>query len=422
MEFDAVLLLSFGGPEGPEQVRPFLENVTRGRNIPPERLDGVAEHYLHFGGVSPINGINRELIGHLRAELDRRGSELPVYFGNRNWDPYVEDAVAAMRDDGVRRAAVFTTSAWGGYSSCTQYGEDIARGRAAAGEHAPELVKLRHYFDHPLFVEMFAEGIAAAAATLPDDLRDGARLIFTAHSVPTAADERHGPRLYSRQVAYATRLVAAAAGYDDYDQVWQSRSGPPQVPWLEPDVGDRLSALQKTGTGAVIVCPIGFVADHIEVVWDLDHELRQQAEEAGIAFARAATPNVDPRFGRLAVDLIDELRLGLEPARVTCAGSGSGMRVRPRRAAVCGVAAVCCGDPRSGQACQAEYRIALTAASRADRTTPLNGRNASLASCISEELCRPIGMRPELTVMIASTCAAFSRTRSARGGAWSGAR
>lgn len=308
MQFDAVLLLSFGGPEGPEQVRPFLENVTRGRGVPPERLDEVAEHYLHFGGVSPINGINRALITELRAELG-----LPVYFGNRNWEPYVEETVATMRDNGVRRAAVFTTSAWSGYSSCTQYVEDIARARRAAGPGAPGLVKLRPYFDHPLFVEMFAESIAAAAATVPSD----ARLVFTAHSIPVAADRRCGPDLYSRQVGYAARLVAAAAGYDDYDVVWQSRSGPPQVPWLEPDVGDHLAALVQAGTDAVVVCPIGFLADHIEVVWDLDHELRLQAEAAGVAFARAATPNADRRLARLAAGLIDELRGDLAPVRVT---------------------------------------------------------------------------------------------------------
>lgn len=313
---DAVLLLSFGGPEGPEQVRPFLENVTRGRNIPPARLDEVAEHYFHFGGISPINGINRALIVAMRAEFDRRGADLPIYLGNRNWEPYVEDTVTQMRDNGIRRAAVFVTSAWGGYSGCTQYLEDIARGRAAAGEDAPELIKLRHYFDHPLFVEMFADGIAAAAASLPDDLRADARLVFTAHSVPIAADEREGPRVYSRQVAYATRLVAAAAGYEEYDQVWQSRSGPPSVPWLEPDVGDHLSALVEGGTRAVIVCPIGFVADHIEVVWDLDNELRQQADELGIALARASTPNAQRRFARLVLDLVDEVRDGREPARV----------------------------------------------------------------------------------------------------------
>jgi ferrochelatase len=307
VDFDAVLLLSFGGPEGPEQVMPFLENVTRGRGIPRERLAAVAEHYLHFGGVSPINGINRELIAQLQRQI-----ELPVYFGNRNWEPYVEDAVAAMRDNGIRRAAVFTTSAWGGYSSCTQYVEDIARARATAGEDTPELVKLRQYFDHPLLVEMFTEAIGAAAQTVPED----ARLVFTAHSIPSGARSRCGPDLYSRQVGYASRLVAAAAGYDDYDQVWQSRSGPPQVPWLEPDIADHLTALADRGTKAVIICPIGFVADHIEVVWDLDHELRQQAQELGIGFARAATPNADPRYARLAVDLIDELRSGRDPARM----------------------------------------------------------------------------------------------------------
>ncbi|AAS03528.1 ferrochelatase [Mycobacterium avium] len=327
MDFDAVLLLSFGGPEGPEQVRPFLENVTRGRGVPPERLDHVAEHYLHFGGVSPINGINRALIEQLRAAQD-----LPVYFGNRNWEPYVEDTVKVMRDNGIRRAAVFTTSAWSGYSSCTQYVEDIARARTAAGTGAPELVKLRPYFDHPLFVEMFAGAIADAAAKVPA----GARLVFTAHSVPVAADERLGPRLYSRQVAYAARLVAAAAGYAEHDLVWQSRSGPPQVRWLEPDVADHLRALAESGTRAVIVCPIGFVADHIEVVWDLDEELRAQAESAGMLMARASTPNAQPRFARLAADLIDELRCGRTPARVTgpdpvpgCLASVNGAPCRP---------------------------------------------------------------------------------------------
>jgi ferrochelatase len=308
VDFDALLLLSFGGPEAPEHVMPFLENVTRGRGIPRERLASVAEHYLHFGGVSPINGINRSLISQLQRE-----TELPVYFGNRNWEPYVEDTVAAMRDNGVRRAAVFTTSAWGGYSGCTQYVEDIARARAAAGNGAPELVKLRQYFDHPLFVEMFTEAVRAAAQTVPAD----ARLVFTAHSIPLAAQNRCGADLYPRQVAYAARLVAAATGYHDYDQVWQSRSGPPQVPWLEPDIGDHLTTLAERGTKAVIVCPIGFVADHIEVVWDLDHELRQQAQDLGMAFARAATPNADPRFARLVIDLIDELRHGRQPARAT---------------------------------------------------------------------------------------------------------
>ncbi|MEZ0382091.1 ferrochelatase [Mycobacterium sp. pW045] len=337
MDLDAVLLLSFGGPEGPEQVRPFLENVTRGRNIPAERLDAVAQHYLHFGGVSPINAINRALADAMRAELP----ELPVYFGNRNWEPFVEDTVSAMADDGVRRAAVFATSAWGGYSGCDQYSQDIARARAAVGERAPELIKLRQYFDHPLFVAMFAEAIAAAAATLPAGLRDTARLVFTAHSIPVAADERYGRRLYSRQVAHATALVAAAAGYTDYDQVWQSRSGPPQVPWLEPDVEAHVAVLAESGIRAVIVCPIGFLSDNIEVLWDLDTEVQEQAQAAGIAYARAVTPNANPRLARLVRGLIDELRDGGAPQRLAGPaglGCGFGVNGAPCGAAHCAVA------------------------------------------------------------------------------------
>jgi ferrochelatase len=336
MEFDAVLLLSFGGPEGPEQVRPFLENVTRGRDVPPERLDHVAEHYLHFGGVSPINRINLALIEQLRAELEGRGLDLPVYFGNRNWEPYVEDTVATMRDNGIRRAAVFTTSAWSGYSSCTQYVEDIARAREATGPDAPELIKLRPYFDHPRFVQIFADTIGAASGALTAEQQVDARLVFTAHSIPVAADDRLGPRLYSRQVAYAARLVAAAAGYREYDLAWQSRSGPPQVPWLEPDVADHVAALAQAGTKSVIVCPIGFVADHIEVVWDLDNELSAQAEAAGVSMVRASTPNAHPRFAQLAADLIDELRYGRTPERVAgedpvpgCLASANGAPCRP---------------------------------------------------------------------------------------------
>lgn len=315
-QFDALLLLSFGGPEGPDEVMPFLENVTRGRGIPRARLESVAEHYLHFGGVSPINGINRALIEQIRIELADRGESLPVYFGNRNWGPFAEDAVAAMKADGITRAAVFSTSAWGGYSGCAQYQEDIVRARAASGDGAPELVKLRQYFDHPLLVGMFADGIAAAAAGLPESLRTEARLVFTAHSIPLRAVDRCGPSLYPRQVQYTSALVAAAAGYSDYDVVWQSRSGPPQVPWLEPDVGDHLSVLAQDGVKAVIVCPIGFVADHIEVIWDLDSELAEQAQALGVALARATTPNAQPRFARLALELLDEVRDGREPARV----------------------------------------------------------------------------------------------------------
>lgn len=350
MTFDALLLLSFGGPEGPEQVMPFLENVTRGRGIPRERLESVAEHYLHFGGVSPINAINRALIEQIRAEIADRGETLPVYFGNRNWDPLVEDTVAAMAADGIRRAAVFTTSAWGGYSGCTQYQEDIARARSATGDGAPELVKLRQYFDHPTLVAMFADAVADAAATLPVSLRDQARLVFTAHSIPISAVNRCGPGLYPRQVGYAAGLVAEAAGYRDYDVVWQSRSGPPQVPWLEPDVGDHLAALARGGTPAVIVCPVGFVADHIEVIWDLDSELAEQADSLGVALARATTPNADRRFAQLALSLLDEVRDGTEPARVT------GAQPVPGR-----------GASTNGQFCTAECEASAAAAAASAR-------------------------------------------------------
>ena len=293
-DFDGVLLLSFGGPEAPEQVMPFLENVTRGRGIPRERLAAVAEHYLHFGGVSPINGINRALITQLEAELTERGLALPVYFGNRNWEPYVEETVAAMRDNGIRRAAVFTTSAWGGYSSCTQYIEDIARGRAAAGDRAPELVKLRQYFDHPLFVEMFVEAIADAARTLPAEQRAEARLMFTAHSIPMAARSRCGTDLYARQVAYASGLVATPRDTPTTTRCGSRGPGRPRCRGWNPtrptSVGPR-----RAGTKAVIVCPIGFVADHIEVVWDLDHELRELAQRAWRRVREGGDPERRPR-------------------------------------------------------------------------------------------------------------------------------
>ncbi|MFD0360930.1 ferrochelatase [Nocardia sp. GCM10030253] len=311
MSFDALLLLSFGGPERPEDVMPFLENVTRGRGVPRERLDEVAEHYLHFGGVSPINALNLDIIAAVKAELATAGIDLPVYFGNRNWHPMVEETVARMAADGVRSALVFPTSAWGGYSGCLQYHEDITRARAAFGAGAPELVKLRQYFDHPLLIDSFADAIRAAVAELPADRRDRARLVFTAHSIPVSADATAGPpadggRLYSRQVAEAARLCAAATGFTDYDLVWQSRSGPPQIPWLDPDIVDHLDDLSGKAVDAVVVCPVGFVSDHLEVIWDLDNEAKGKAAELGMAFARAATPGTDPRFAQLVVELIGE--------------------------------------------------------------------------------------------------------------------
>ncbi|WP_190813569.1 ferrochelatase [Saccharopolyspora pogona] len=321
MSFDALLFLSFGGPEGPDEVRPFLENVTRGRGVPPERLDEVAEHYHHFGGVSPINRLNKDIIAALEAELAAQGRELPVYFGNRNWHPMVEETVAKMADDGVRRALVFATSAWGGYSGCKQYHEDIARARAAVGDRAPELVKLRQFFDHPLFVEANADAVRRAFAELDPAQREQARLVFTAHSIPLRADGQEGPdgapQWYSRQVAEASRLVAEAVGEADYDVVWQSRSGPPQVPWLEPDICDHIEHLHAKGVQAVVVSPIGFVSDHLEVIWDLDNEAKDKAAELGMGLARAATAGPDPRFAKLIVELIAEHTDGVEPRKLS---------------------------------------------------------------------------------------------------------
>ncbi|WP_024796400.1 ferrochelatase [Tomitella biformata] len=320
-EYDAVLLLSFGGPERPEDVIPFLENVTRGRGVPTERLEEVAVHYLHFGGVSPINALNLDIIDAVQERLLADGIDLPVYFGNRNWHPMAEDAVAQMMADGVERALVFPTSAWGGYSGCRQYHEDISRAREAAGPHAPALVKLRQYFDHPLMIAAFADAIEASRATLPEARRAGVRLVFTAHSVPLSADANAGPpadggHLYSRQVAETARLCAAATGFDEHDVVWQSRSGPPQVPWLEPDICDHLDALAAAGEQAVIVCPIGFVSDHLEVVWDLDTEAREKAQNLGLGYARALTPGTDSRFAEMVVALVREQLDGAAPARL----------------------------------------------------------------------------------------------------------
>ncbi len=323
---DALLVLSFGGPEGPDEVRPFLENVTRGRGVPPQRLDKVAQHYLHFGGVSPINQCNRALISAIERALAAAQLDMPVYFGNRNWHPMVEDTAAEMAADRVRRALVFTTSAWGGYSGCRQYHEDIARARAAAGPDAPHLIKLRQFFDHPLFVAVCADALRTAR----EHVGTPARVVFTAHSIPLAADaaaglSEQGGHLYSRQVTEAARLVAEAAGVDGYDVVWQSRSGPAQVPWLEPDVSDHLDVLHAHGMRGVVVAPIGFISDHLEVLWDLDHEAQQRAATLGMDFARAATPGTDPRFAEMIVELVAE-QLRALPARrcsqVPAAGQG----------------------------------------------------------------------------------------------------
>jgi ferrochelatase len=316
--YDAFLLLSFGGPEGPDDVMPFLRNVTRGRGIPEDRLAAVAEHYDHFHGVSPINAGNRNLLAALSVEFAGRGIDLPLYWGNRNWKPYVADAVRQMRYDGIQRALVFATSATGSYSACRQYRGDLAQAKAVAGRGAPELVKLRHYFDHPGFIAANADGVRAALQSLPSAERDGARLVFTAHSIPVAMNDRSGPQSngqYLAQHRETARLVAETvrgpgAGFD---LVWQSRSGPPGVPWLEPDINDHLRALASTGGRAVIVSPTGFVADHVEVKWDLDNEARQTAGQVGLHFARAATAGTHPAFVAAIAELVAERLYGAEP-------------------------------------------------------------------------------------------------------------
>jgi ferrochelatase len=297
---------------------PFLRNVTRGRGVPESRLAEVAEHYQHFGGVSPINAQNRALIAALRTEFDSHGIDLPIYWGNRNWHPYVADAVRQMRDDGVRRALVFTTSATSSYSGCRQYRDDLAAAAGEVGDDAPELVKLRHYFDHPGFVAAQADGVRLALAGLPAEVRDAARLVFTAHSIPVAMNDASGPRadgLYARQQRETARLVTEAVRGpgERFDLVWQSRSGPPQVPWLEPDVNDHLRALAGEGVPAVVVTPSGFVSDHVEVRWDLDEEASATAASVGLAYARAATVGTHPAFVAAVRELVEEELVGAPP-------------------------------------------------------------------------------------------------------------
>jgi ferrochelatase len=313
---EALLVLGFGGPEGHDDVMPFLENVTRGRGIPRERLEAVAEHYHHFGGVSPINEQNKALVAALEAELD-----LPVYWGNRNWAPYVEDVWRQLAQDGIEHAYVLATSAYASFSGCRQYHEDVARARVAlesdpAAPAGPTAEKLPHYFDAPGFVQANADALAAAIAALPEQLRAGARLVATAHSIPTAMAAVAGPQggAYEAELRRAAQLVVdAAAPGREFDLVWQSRSGPPSVPWLEPDVNDHLRALAAEGERAVVVFPVGFISDHLEVIWDLDTEAEETAAELGLAFVRASTAGTHPAFVASLRDLVVERRAGGEP-------------------------------------------------------------------------------------------------------------
>jgi protoporphyrin/coproporphyrin ferrochelatase len=301
--YDAFLLLSFGGPEGPDDVLPFMENVTRGRGIPRERLVEVSAHYDLFGGVSPINGQNRALLAALEPELRSNGIDLPVYWGNRNWHPMLEDTVRRMRDDGVKRALCFATSLVGSYSGCRQYTDDLARATAAV-EGAPVIEKLRRAWNHPGVIGTMIDRTSEAIASLDAPHRDGMHLAFCAHSIPTSMAEG-GP--YVEQLTAAASIVAGAAAPGvPWKLVFQSRSGPPTQPWLEPDVNDHLAALDAEGVHAVVLVPIGFISDHMEVVYDLDTQARQTADRLGMTMVRAATVGTDARFVAAIRELVQE--------------------------------------------------------------------------------------------------------------------
>ena len=327
VDYDGVLLLGFGGPEGQDDVIPFLRNVTAGRGIPDERLEEVAHHYRHFGGVSPINQQNRDLRAALEGEIARRGLDLPVYWGNRNWMPYVADALGEAHADGRRRLLAIATSAYSSYSSCRQYREDLADAVAAtelAGDI--EIDKVRQFFDHPGFIAPFVDGIRAAIAELTErgisDLATDVEVLFSTHSIPDSDADRSGPpergfgaggAYVAQHTAVAERIMSELGIGSSWQLVFQSRSGPPQVPWLEPDINDALRELPARGRTAVLIVPLGFVSDHMEVMWDLDTEALETAEELGLIGVRTATPSTHPAYVAGLVDLVQE-RLAGTPA------------------------------------------------------------------------------------------------------------
>ena len=344
--FDALLLVSFGGPEGPDDVVPFLRNVTRGRGIPEERLRVVGQHYFHFGGVSPINGQNRELLQAVRQQLAADGLSLPVYWGNRNWAPYLTEAMQQMVDDGVRRALVFFTSAYSSYSGCRQYRENLADALEHVGDGAPAIERLGPYYAHEGFLAPFVDTTVASLEQLDDEVRAGAHLVFTTHSLPQSMADTSGPSggayvaQHRQAAAWVAGQVAERTGVDrPWELVFQSRSGPPGQAWLEPDVGDHVVALQAAGASGVVVVPIGFVSDHMEVLWDLDTQARQQAAEVGLPYVRAATPGTDPGFVAMVSELVRER---VDDVPVDSRRRVSGLSAAPDRCA-----AGCCPNPRA---------------------------------------------------------------------------
>jgi len=334
--FDAVLVVSFGGPDGPDDVLPFLENVLRGRDVPRTRMLEVADHYHHFGGRSPINDRNRELIRALEAELRGSGIDLPIYWGNRNWHPLLPDTLRDMQAAGVRRALAFITSAFSSYSGCRQYLDDIARAQEQIGPGAPAVERLRPFYNHPLFIEACAARVGEAFDQLPAERRAGAHLLFTAHSVPLSAAKSCD---YVEQLDEACRMVAEAAGHTIHRLVYQSRSGPPGQPWLEPDVVDVLREIAgEERSRDVVVAPIGFIADHMEVIYDLDTEAQQAARQLGLRLVRAGTVGTHPAFVRMIGELIGERTHGRErratgrfgPRPDTCAMDCCPVPARPQ--------------------------------------------------------------------------------------------
>ena len=305
--YDAVLFVSFGGPDGPDDVIPFLENVLRGRNVPRERMLEVAEHYQHFGGRSPINEQNLALIAALRTELAARGPQLPIYWGNRNWHPLLPDTIREMANAGVRRVAAFVTSAYSSYSGCRQDRENIAAALEPLGEQAPRIDKLRAFFNHPGFVEPMAENLSRSLAAFAPEERSSTPVLFTAHSIPTSMSESCN---YVRQLQESCRLVASLAGVSDWELVYQSRSGPATQPWLEPDVCDRIRSLHEAGRSRVALAPIGFISDHMEVLYDLDTEAAELCRSLGMRMERAATVGTAPAFVSMIRDLVAERHFG----------------------------------------------------------------------------------------------------------------
>jgi ferrochelatase len=298
MSYDAILVMSFGGPEGPDEVMPFLENVLRGRNVPRERMLQVAEHYQHFGGKSPINEQNRELIEALKVELAAHGPQLPVYWGNRNWHPMVADTLRQMRDDGVKRALAFMTSAYSSYSGCRQYREDIQRAQELVGPGAPVVDKLRVFYNHPDFIAVMVKRVQSALSEFGAD--DRVDVVYTAHSIPMSMAQSSA---YVEQLNETCRLISEALGRSRDPLVFQSRSGAPGQPWLEPDIGDWL---RENRPAQVVLVPVGFISDHMEVLFDLDTEAREICDELGLQMVRAATAGTHPRFIEMIRKLIVE--------------------------------------------------------------------------------------------------------------------